>query len=59
MWTQPTIFEVTLREGAMCRSSGLEVRPYGALSHVIVRNGKEKETFWAQRLAFLRANPNS
>lgn len=56
MWTQPTTYEVTLREGSMCKAAGLEVQGYGVLSHVIVRSGTEREIFWAQRLAFLRAN---
>lgn len=54
-----TIYEVTLREGSMCKAAGLEVQGYGALSHVVVHDGKQREIFWAQRLAFLRANPDN
>jgi hypothetical protein len=59
MWMHPTTYEVTLREGTMCKAVGLDVSYHGAHAHVVIRNGKEDETFWAQRLAFLRANPNS
>lgn len=56
MRTHPTMYEVTAHEGTLCRNAGLEVKPYGRLAHVIVYDGKQRETFWAQRLAFLRAN---
>jgi hypothetical protein len=54
-----TLYIVTLREGSMCLAAGLAVRFHGADAHVTCRDGMEIETFWAQRLAFLRANPNN
>jgi hypothetical protein len=47
---------VTLREGTMCREKGLEVTYAGHHAHVVCKDGLERQTFWACRLAFLRAN---
>ena len=55
----PTIYEVTLREGEMCRQVGLTVKPYGTVAQVFCDGWKEHDKFWTRRLAFLRANPNA
>jgi hypothetical protein len=43
----------------MCAAVGLSVEYFGAEAHVFCKNCEEYEVFWAQRLAFLRANPNA
>ena len=56
---RPTMYIVTSREGSMCAAVGLSVEYFGAEAHVFCKNCEEYEVFWAQRLAFLRANPNA
>jgi hypothetical protein len=53
-----TLYIVTLREGGMCQAEGLAVKFVGGNAHVTCKNGREQQIFWAQRLAFLRANPD-
>jgi hypothetical protein len=54
-----TTYVVTLREGTLCRAKGLEVTYHGHDAHVSCKTGAERDTFWAVRLAFLRANPQA
>lgn len=49
-----TKFIVTLREGSMCKAAGLAVETFGAEAHVTC-HPHQVETFWAQRLRFLRS----
>jgi hypothetical protein len=53
-----TTYIVTLREGSMCKAAGLAVEFKGAEAHVLCTPA-QRDTFWGQRLAFLRANPNN
>jgi hypothetical protein len=54
-----TIYIVTLREGSLCSSAGLRVEFLGGFAHVHCKDGRERETFWATRLQFVRDNPSA
>lgn len=53
-----TQFAVTLREGSMCQAAGLRVEFKGAEA-LVTCAPDQVETFWAQRLRFLRENPRA
>lgn len=50
---------VTATEGEMCRKAGLSVKFYGVCATVETINCGDYDRFWAQRLAYLRSNPQA
>lgn len=53
-----TQFSVTAREGLMCKAANLSVE-FNGVEAIVRCSRAELDTFWAQRLAFLRSNPNA
>lgn len=52
-------FRVSAALGTLCRDAGLKVEYVGREASIEVFDAKQKDTFWACRLAYLRENPNA